>query len=125
MTAKKVLIVDDEAFIREMVRVKLGFCGIDTIEGSNGLEGLEQAVRAKPDLILLDIMMPKMDGIELCLRLKSNPDTSRIPVIMLTARGERSAKERSEALGVKDYLTKPFSLQVLADRILEILSEKG
>ncbi|HET6370211.1 MAG TPA: response regulator [Nitrospiria bacterium] len=125
MIPKRVLVVDDEPFIRELVKVKLGFCGIETIEGSNGFEGLEQAEREKPDLILLDVMMPKMDGFETCQRLKENPQTRDIPVIMLSARGERTAQEKGERLGIIDYLTKPFSPQALAERILEILNRNG
>lgn len=124
MTPKTILIIDDEGFVRGLVRVKLKFMGMETIEGSNGMEGLEKAISHKPDLIILDIMMPKMDGFEVCQRLKENPETRHIPVIMMTARGERSAKERGEELGIVDYLTKPFSPQHLAERIFEILGEK-
>lgn len=123
MNPKKVLIVDDEEFVRQLIQIKLKFCGIETVEAGNGVEAIEKAVSERPDLILLDVMMPKMNGFEACQRLKANKETSHIPIIMLTARGDPSAKERGENAGALEYLTKPFSPQKLAERVLEILKE--
>ncbi|MCG3110824.1 MAG: response regulator [Candidatus Manganitrophus sp. SB1] len=123
MNPKKVLIVDDEEFVRQLIQIKLKFCGIETVEAGNGVEAIEKAVSERPDLILLDVMMPKMNGFEACQRLKANQETSHIPIIMLTARGDPSAKERGENAGALEYLTKPFSPQKLAERVLEILKE--
>jgi len=123
MNPKKVLIVDDEEFVRQLIQIKLKFCGIETVEAGNGVEAIEKAVSERPDLILLDVMMPKMNGFETCQRLKANKETSHIPIIMLTARGDPSAKERGENAGALEYLTKPFSPQKLAERVLEILKE--
>lgn len=123
MNPKKVLIVDDEEFVRQLIQIKLKFCGIETVEAGNGVEAIEKAVSERPDLILLDVMMPKMNGFEACQRLKANPETSHIPIIMLTARGDPSAKERGENAGALEYLTKPFSPQKLAERVLEILKQ--
>jgi CheY-like chemotaxis protein len=123
MNRKKVLIVDDEEFVRQLIQIKLKFCGIDTVEAENGVEAIEKALSEKPDMILLDIMMPKMNGFEACQRLKANKDTAHIPIVMLTARGDPSAKERGENAGALDYLTKPFSPQKLAERIIEILNQ--
>lgn len=123
MNPKKVLIVDDEEFVRQLIQIKLKFCGIETVEAGNGVEAIEKAVSERPDLILLDVMMPKMNGFEACQRLKAHQETSHIPIIMLTARGDPSAKERGENAGALEYLTKPFSPQKLAERVLEILKK--
>ena len=125
MNPKKVLVVDDEEFVRQLIQIKLKFCGIQTIEAENGVEAIEKALAEKPDLILLDIMMPKMNGFETCQRLKAIDETSHIPIVMLTARGDPSAKERGESAGALEYLTKPFSPQKLAERIIEILNRTG
>lgn len=118
---KKVMIVDDEPFVREIVRVKLRQFGIDVIEGATGPEALEKALRDKPDLILLDIMMPKMSGFEVCEKLKSHPETANIPILMLTARGEQTDKEKGERVGALDYIVKPFSPQKLAEKVMSII----
>lgn len=123
MNPKKVLIVDDEEFVRQLIQIKLKFCGIETIEAGNGVDAIEKALSEKPDLILLDVMMPKMNGFEACQRLKANKETAHIPIVMLTARGDPSAKERGENAGALEYLTKPFSPQKLAERVLEILRQ--
>ncbi|TAJ96493.1 MAG: response regulator [Candidatus Manganitrophaceae bacterium] len=123
MNPKKVLIVDDEEFVRQLIQIKLKFCGIETIEAGNGVDAIDKALSEKPDLILLDVMMPKMNGFEACQRLKANKETAHIPIVMLTARGDPSAKERGENAGALEYLTKPFSPQKLAERVLEILRQ--
>jgi len=119
---KKILIVDDELFVRQLVKVKLELCGLKVIEGMNGEEAIDKAVQEQPDLILLDVMMPKMNGFEACRQLKDLPGTSHIPIVMLTARGEQMDKEKGESLGVIEYMTKPFSPQKLAERVLALLA---
>ncbi|MBI3805506.1 MAG: response regulator [Nitrospirae bacterium] len=123
MNPKKVLIVDDEEFVRQLIQIKLKFCGIETIEAGNGVDAIEKAISERPDLILMDVMMPKMNGFEACQRLKASKETEHIPIVMLTARGDPTAKERGENAGAIEYLTKPFSPQKLADRIIEILKQ--
>ncbi len=118
---RKVLVVDDELFVRQLIAIKLGRCGLDVIEATNGLEAIERARSESPDIILMDVMMPKMNGFEACERLKSDPETSRIPILMLTARGEQTSQEKGLALGATGYLSKPFSPQKLADLVLDIL----
>ncbi len=120
---KKVLVVDDEKFVRDLIRIKLGHIGISIIEADNGQTALEIAERQTPDLILLDVMMPKMNGFEACEKLKANPKTATIPVIMLTARGEKENKQKGLGAGAMDYLFKPFSPQKLAEKVAEILSD--
>ncbi len=118
---KRVLVVDDEKFVRELIKIKLGRCGLTVTEATNGLEGVEMARSLKPDIILMDLMMPKMNGFEACEKLKSIPETAGIPIVMLTARGEQMNQEKGLALGAIDYMSKPFSPQKLAELVIEIL----
>lgn len=107
---KKVLIVEDQADIRELIRVTLEFESYELHEAANGPDGLDAALRLKPELILLDVMMPGgMDGYEVCKRVKASPDLRRTRVVMLTARGQQSDKAAGKAAGADEYLVKPFS----------------
>jgi len=119
---KKVLIVDDDPLLRKLIRVTLR--AYEVIEGSNGIEALEKVASEKPGLILLDVMMPKMNGFEVIRRLKVDPTTAEIPIVLLTARGDRDTLEQGEAAGVIAYITKPFSPRVLAERVAEIMEAK-
>lgn len=125
MKKRKVLVVDDEMFVRIIIKQSLKKHDIEIIEGANGLEAVEKAIREKPDLILLDVMMPKMNGFEACEKITNDPITSHIPIFMLTARGEAMDKKRGERLGAVQYLTKPFSPQKLAQQIIETLDQFG
>jgi len=118
---KTVLVVDDEKFVRELIKIKLGRLGLTVIEAENGVEAVETARNRRPDLILMDLMMPKMNGFEACEKLKAIPQTAHIPIIMLTARGEEDSQVKGVSLGAADYISKPFSPQQLADLVLEIL----
>ena len=122
VAGKKVLVVDDEKFVRELIKIKLSRCGLVVLEAANGLEAIEMAQAQRPDMILLDVMMPKMNGFEACEKLKTNPTTARIPVLMLTARGEQANHEKGISLGATDYMSKPFSPQKLAELVIEILA---
>ncbi|HUK55823.1 MAG TPA: response regulator [Nitrospiria bacterium] len=125
VAGKKVLVADDEKFVRELIKIKLGRCGLAVLEAANGLEAVEMARALQPDVILLDVMMPKMNGFEACEKLKSDPATARIPVVLLTARGEQANQERGLSLGATDYMSKPFSPQKLAERVIEILQRSS
>ena len=118
---KKVLIADDLPKVVELVRVTLEDKDYKIIETSNGKETLRKAREEQPDAILLDIMMPKMDGFEVCRQLKKDPQTKEIPIIMLTAKGQKVDKEKGREAGANDYITKPFSPSVLLIKIEEIL----
>ena len=106
---KKILIVDDETDIIKLLSMRLKSCDYDVISASDGESGLKKAQKEKPDLIILDVLMPKMNGFEICKRLKENELTKNMPVIMLTA----LAQERDLAKGLKEgadcFITKPFS----------------
>lgn len=120
MTAK-ILVVDDEAAIRELVKFNLQKAGYEIMESMDGLEALQQAKADKPDLVVLDLMLPGLDGIEVCRQLKSQKDTSGIPIIMLTAKNEEIDKIIGLEMGADDYLTKPFSPRELVARVKAVL----
>ncbi len=122
MDKKKVLIVDDESHIVELVRVCLEDTDYDIIEAYDGQEALDKARSEKPDLILLDIMLPKMDGYEVCKNLKTDDSTKSIPVVMLTAKGQEVDKVKGFQSGADSYMTKPFSPLRLLTELEEKLS---
>lgn len=114
---RKILIVDDEAHIVELLAMNLRQHGFETRTASNGLAVLDLAVTERPDLILLDLMLPGLSGLEACRILRSDPRTATVPVIMLTAKSEESDKVIGLGIGADDYVTKPFSLRELVARI--------
>lgn len=121
MGKKKVLIVDDEEDIRELVELYLARNGHNTLTCESGEQALELVRTEAPDLIVLDLMLPGMSGLDVCKRLKADRQTESIPIIMLTARVEDSDIITGLELGADDYVTKPFSGKVLAARVLRIL----
>lgn len=112
---KTVLIVEDEKNIVDILRFNLQRSGYETLEAYDGEDGLQQAVSANPDLILLDVMLPKMNGFDVCKTLRSQG--SNVPVIILTAREEESDKVLGLEIGADDYITKPFSMRELIARV--------
>jgi two-component system, OmpR family, alkaline phosphatase synthesis response regulator PhoP len=118
---KKLLIVDDEADIVETLTFRLEASGYEVVGASNGQEGLDKAREAKPDLILLDVMMPIMDGYQVCRMLKFDEEFKHIPIIMLTARGQDADKETGKGVGADAYVTKPFDNKDLLDKIEGLL----
>jgi two-component system alkaline phosphatase synthesis response regulator PhoP/two-component system response regulator VicR len=106
---KKILVVDDEKPIVRLVQVNLEHAGYEVVTAYDGKEALEKVEQEKPDLIILDVMMPQMDGFEVMQRLQANPKTRDIPVIMLTAKAQDADVFRGWQSGVTLYLTKPFS----------------
>ena len=121
MTGRKILIVDDESSIRDMLRVALEMADYDCLEAGNAQDAHAQIVDEKPDLILLDWMMPGTSGIELARRLKRDEVTANIPIIMLTAKGEEDNKIQGLEVGADDYITKPFSPRELVARLKAVL----
>jgi DNA-binding response OmpR family regulator len=118
VTAQTVLVVDDEEAIAEAVRARLESEGYRVLVAGDGPQALEAASRERPDLVVLDLMLPGMDGLEVCKRLQRD---RWVPVLMLTARTEEADKVAGFAVGADDYLTKPFSLRELAVRVRAIL----
>ncbi|MEL0027961.1 MAG: phosphate regulon transcriptional regulator PhoB [Perlucidibaca sp.] len=121
MKNEKILIVDDEAAIREMISIALDLAGYECLEAEDALQAHHRVVDDRPALILLDWMLPGMSGIELARRLKRDENTSEIPIIMLTARGEEDNKIQGLDAGADDYITKPFSTRELVSRIKAVL----
>ena len=118
MVNQTILIIDDEEPIRELLKLTLQSAGFGSIlEAANGEDGLALARRYMPDLILLDLMLPGMDGLSVCRQLKSSADMQSIPIIMLTAKSDESDIVVGLEMGANDYITKPFSRKVLAARI--------
>ena len=114
---KKVLVIDDQLEIRELVDITLRGTEFDVLKASGGKEGILIAKQQKPDLILLDIMMPKFDGYVTCKVLKRNPDTRDIPVIFLTAKKSKEDIQTALKAGGSDYIAKPFSPSDLLTRL--------
>ncbi|MHB1132306.1 MAG: response regulator transcription factor [Chloroflexota bacterium] len=120
--AKRVLVVEDDHKTAHLVELYLQKDGYRVAVASNGREGLEMARRVQPDLAILDLMLPEMDGLELCRRLR---DESDLPVIMLTARSTEEDKLRGLDIGADDYVTKPFSPRELVARVRAVLRRSG
>ena len=122
MTNKStILVVEDEEDLREIIIYNLDREGYQTIGVETGEQGLEQAIALKPDLMILDLMLPGMNGIDVCKQLKQDKNTQPIPIIIVSAKGEESDIVSGLELGADDYLTKPFSPRILLARIRTVL----
>ena len=121
MDKKKVLIADDEAYIRLLVRSILGRY-YTILEAGDGEEAMDMARAHRPDLILMDIMMPKLDGVGTCYVLKSYSETKWIPIVMLTAMADKLDQEYSRDMGADGYITKPLSSKTLLDTVEHFLT---
>ena len=119
----KVLLIDDDVQIQELVRFNLEKDGVAVLTASDGEQGLDLAMREKPDLIILDLTLPVMDGYDLCKLLRAENDTADIPIIILSARDDVADKVVGLELGADDYITKPFSPRELSARIKARLRE--
>ncbi|RMF27165.1 MAG: response regulator [Chloroflexi bacterium] len=122
--SKKILIVDDEIYIRVLLEQTLEDfedAGVELLTVGDGLEAWEVARTERPDLIILDVMMPGLSGYEVCQRIKSDPNLSDIHVIMLTAKGQEIDRLRSIEVGADEYITKPFDPDYLIERTADVL----
>ena len=120
-TRTKILIVDDELDTLLPLKRALEMEDFNVVEAQDGVEALEKVRSEIPDLVLLDLMLPKINGFEVCQRLKQDEATSSIPIIMLTAKGETSDKIEGIEIGADDYVTKPFNLDELKARVKAVL----
>jgi two-component system, OmpR family, phosphate regulon response regulator PhoB len=120
MSRLKVLIVEDDRTISDVLTYNLNEFGFDVQAAANGAEGLERAKRFVPDVVLLDVMLPGMDGIEVCRQLRAAPETKSVKIIMLTAKSEEADQLIGFNVGADDYVIKPFSIRVLIERIKSI-----
>ena len=125
MAKGRILVVDDEIYIVHILDFSLGMEGYEVITALDGEQALEKLKVEKPDLIVLDIMMPKLDGYETCKILKAEPETKDIPVILLSAKGRNVDQKIGFEVGADDYITKPFSPRKLVERINAILGQSS
>jgi len=123
MSKGKILVVDDEIYIVHILDFSLGMEGYEVITALDGEQALEKLQSERPDLIVLDIMMPKLDGYEVCKAIKTNPQTRHIPVILLSAKGRNVDQKMGFDVGADDYITKPFSPRKLVERINQLLGQ--
>jgi DNA-binding response OmpR family regulator len=118
---RRILVVDDERDIVELVRYNLSKNGYDALVATDGQQALQIAARELPDLVVLDLMLPGLHGTEVARRLKADPRTAHIPIVMLTAKGEETDIVVGLTLGADDYVTKPFSMKILLARLATVL----
>jgi DNA-binding response OmpR family regulator len=119
--SKKILVVDDEPSILLSLEFLMDQAGYEVLTATDGDEALQSMSEKLPDLILLDVMMPKRDGFDVCQTIRANPEWKKIKIIMLTAKGREVDQEKGLALGADDYITKPFATQELVKKVKTIL----
>jgi len=122
MVSKRILVVDDEEDIVALVRIRLEAEGYEVLVASDGQQALDTAKKEMPNLIILDLMLPKIDGYKVCRMLKFDERYKKIPIILFTARSQSSDKDLGMEVGADAYLTKPFDSKVLLDSIKRLLS---
>jgi two-component system alkaline phosphatase synthesis response regulator PhoP len=115
--AKKIMVVDDEPYIARVIKFKLEQEGYSVISANDGQSGLQKIKEEKPDMVLLDVMMPGLSGYEVCQKIKQDAELAGIPVVILTAKGQERDREQGLTMGASDYITKPFS----PNRLLELV----
>src|ERR1700692_2062171 len=118
---KRILIIEDDRDIVELVRYNLANEGFEVSSAGDGIAGLTQLRKSPPDLLLLDLMLPKMPGLEICKEIRRDPALNRLPILMLTARGEEADRVVGLEMGADDYVTKPFSPRELVARVKALL----
>jgi two-component system alkaline phosphatase synthesis response regulator PhoP len=123
MSKGKILVVDDEVYLLQILDFSLGAEGYEVVTAEDGEQALQKAKSEQPDLIVLDIMMPKVDGYEACRKLKQDPAMKDVPVILLTAKGRDIDRKLGLEVGADDYITKPFSPNKLLEKIGSFLGE--
>jgi CheY-like chemotaxis protein len=121
----KILVAEDERDIRELIGFTLRYAGFEVELATNGAEAVDKAAAAQPDLIMLDVRMPKMTGYEACRQLKDDPTTAEIPIVFLSAKGQEVEIEQGLASGALEYIVKPFAPDELASQVKDILKRVG
>jgi DNA-binding response OmpR family regulator len=125
MAPATVLVVDDDPVILKLLEVNFEMEGFEVVRAADGFEGLERARAVRPDIVILDVMMPRMTGYEVAKALREDENTAHIPIIFVTARAQSSDVERGMELGVDDYVTKPFDPLDLIARVNALLARSG
>jgi DNA-binding response OmpR family regulator len=121
--SKTILIVDDEAYIVTSLKYVMQSAGFEVAVAYDGEEALAKVTEKVPDLVILDLMMPKLDGFEVCKKIRENPLWKGIRIIILTAKGRDIERKKGLSLGADDYMTKPFSTRDILNRVKELLAE--
>ena len=124
MTKKKILIVDDESYIIDAMRARLEFLGYEVLDANDGVAGLNRARTENPDLIILDIIMPKMHGFEVCRKLKEDPKTEKIPIIIITGAGLEDVAKNEPDIKAEAFISKPYDSKKFVELVGKII-EKG
>ncbi len=123
MDKKKILIVDDEPDILRLISLRLRKLGYDVLTAVDGKEALDAIRNENPDLVLLDLLIPFMNGAEVCEQVKNDKTLKHIPIILFTAHSDTMTAEKTKKLGAEDYIVKPFVLEELTDKVKEILAQ--
>lgn len=121
----KILVAEDERDIRELISFTLQFAGFEVVLASNGADAVELAVEERPDLILMDVRMPRMTGYQACEALKQKPETQETPVIFLSAKGQESEIQEGLGVGAVKYILKPFAPDDLTAQVRQVLEALG
>lgn len=125
MANKRILVVEDEIELIKAIEIRLGQAGYDILVAHDGQDGLDKAHKEKPDLIILDLMLPKMDGYKVCAMLKRDMKYQKIPIIMLTARVQDTDEKLGYECGADAFITKPFQHEIVLLKIKELLEARG
>jgi CheY-like chemotaxis protein len=120
----RVLVVDDSSVVRDLIAVNLELEGLEVVRCADGLEALERVAEQRPDAITLDVMMPRLDGFSTAERLRADPTTADIPIVIVTGRASAADLARGSALGVDAYLTKPFEPSELVATVLRLVDQR-
>lgn len=123
--AKKILVIEDDPAISRLVDYTLRHEGYEVVTATNGLEGIRKAHHETPDLVILDVMLPGMDGFEICHQLRSEPDTAQLPILMFSAKAQEVDKKTGLKVGADDYLSKPTAPAEIVSRVAKLLAKKG
>jgi len=118
---QRILVAEDERDIRELIGFTLRFAGFEVIQVNNGVDAVEQAAEVQPDLIILDVRMPRMTGYDACRKLKEDPVTSEIPVVFLSAKGQEGEIKEGLDVGAIEYIVKPFAPDDLTSQVKDVL----
>ena len=122
--AKKILVIEDDPATLRLINYSLRHEGYQVLTAANGLEGIRKAHHEKPDLIILDVMLPGIDGFEICHRLRSEPDTAQLPILMFSAKAQGIDKDTGLKVGADDYLTKPAAPADIVSKAANLLALK-
>jgi len=122
---EKILVVEDDPGALRLAQYVLQYEGYEVLTATNGLVGLKKAQTEQPDLVVLDVMLPGIDGFEICHRLRANPQTAQLPILMLSAKAQAVDKTTGLKVGADDYLTKPADAAEIVRRVKKLLAEKA